>query len=141
MSANTKYDFVWIDDQHWKLKPVMESLTELGFSYFSVENFRDALTQVEEIKKTRLIILDMIIPTGGADVEDKDDTYLGIELLQRLRSEGVDQPVIIFTIVREKSAIELARNETGVLNVFMKAERNSDELIKLAKQVLEQKTE
>lgn len=129
-------DFIWIDDQYWRLKSLLRHLLDEGYTYEGLESMGQALQTLEVIGRARLIILDLIIPQGEGVADAPDTPYLGEELLRRLRAAGVAAPVIIYTVVREPEVLERLRAVPNVLGVFAKGERNLAEFTELARAAL-----
>jgi FixJ family two-component response regulator len=61
--------------------------------------YGEVIDRLDEIRSAGSI-MDLIIPPGQADVEAR---YLGIELMKRLRAEGLAQPVIVMSVVMRGS--------------------------------------
>lgn len=129
-------DFVWIDDQYWRLTSLLRHLLDEGYTYEGIESFGQARQEIESLKRARLIILDLIIPLGEGGVAAPDTPYVGEELLRQLRAAAVTAPVIIYTVVREPEVLERLRTAPNVLGVFSKGERNLTAFTELARTAL-----
>ena len=87
----------WIEDDidviHSVMKPVQKEGVKLQFYY----NYQEAIANIEEIRKSDLILLDAIIPPGTSGMTGGN---LGIHLLRQFRQQfKIDLPVIVFSIV------------------------------------------
>ena len=129
-------DFVWIDDQFWKLTALVRSLKDEGYNYLGIESYQQALDNIDTIKVAKFLVLDIIIPPGNREYESNENPYLGLDLLRRLRDAGVNQPVIVFTVVRELELLKQLENEPNVVGVFKKGESKTANFVTLAKSLL-----
>jgi CheY-like chemotaxis protein len=87
----------WIEDDFDVIHSVMKPVLKEGVTLMPYYTYQDAITNVEEIRKSDLIILDAIIPPGSSGLTGGN---LGIHLLRRFRTEfHIDLPVIVFSIL------------------------------------------
>jgi CheY-like chemotaxis protein len=109
----------WIEDDADEIAVVVKPLIRAGFEFKYYHNYREALDNLEEIRKCDLILLDLIIPPGEDEGEDQGintDEYLGKLLPKRLRSEfDIDIPVIVLSVVADTNGIE--EEDKEALNV------------------------
>jgi hypothetical protein len=130
-------DIIWIDDQYWRLTPLIEPLLNTGFSYYGIESYREARDNLVKIKEAKLIILDVIIASGDPEINVLERPYLGHELLDYLRNMEINRPVIVFTIVREPKVLNDIQENVNVRGVFRKGESNEKEFLRLAREILQ----
>ncbi len=89
---------VWIEDDTDIIDPVVRPLERAGYNVQRINTVEQALGSLDEIRNSDLILLDMILPTGG--VEGPFGHYPGLDLLRLLREEhGITTPVVAFSVV------------------------------------------
>lgn len=88
---------VWIDDEYPKIALVVKPLREARYEIRPYRTYGEVMEDLAMVRSADLLIVDLIIPPGRADV---DRRYLGVELLKTLRALGMNQPVIVMSVVR-----------------------------------------
>ncbi len=86
----------WVDDENAKLTLLVKPLQSAGYVLQRYRTYGEALDNVEQMRQAQLLIIDLIIPPGAADIEGR---YLGLALLRQLRSLGLNQPVVVMSVV------------------------------------------
>lgn len=86
----------WVDDENAKLGLLVKPLQQAGYTLVRCRTYSEALDRLDEIRQAELLILDLIIPPGTADI---DGRYLGLALLRQFRAEGLQQPAVIMSVV------------------------------------------
>lgn len=136
--AGTK--IAWIDDDNEAISPLLNPLRDEGADVMPYGSIEEALSGLNEIRRSDLIILDLILPTeeehgetrGRSHVsfllkeESAEEKYpAGVGLLRRLRKEGVEAPVMVYSVVaNEKIHKEL--RQLGVKSIIVKPEFPED---------------
>ncbi len=87
---------VWIDDEHAKIGLLIKPVQNAGYTVLRFRTYGEVIDRLGDIRRADLIIMDLIIPPGQAEVEGR---YLGIDLMKRLRAEGLMQPIIVMSVV------------------------------------------
>ncbi len=86
----------WIEDDIDLIEPVVRPLQRHGFDIIEFRDVQEVLDNLDTLRDCSLILLDLIIPSGGAYVETGE--YLGVSLLQSLRKDyAIDIPVIVLS--------------------------------------------
>jgi DNA-binding NarL/FixJ family response regulator len=76
-------------------------------------DYSDALTKIAE-KQYDMYVVDIILPSGEQaitkeQVKEKllrvEDIFYGIELIRHIRSIGLNQPILVVTVVTEQDKI------------------------------------
>lgn len=130
-------DIIWVDDQYWRLTPLIEPLMSDGYSYYGIETYSEAKSNFEKLQQSKLIILDIIIAPGDPKIDVLEHPYLGYELVMKDFIEmKVNRPIIVFTIVRESKILDDLESNTNVRGVFKKGESNQADFLKLASDIL-----
>jgi CheY-like chemotaxis protein len=86
----------WVDDENAKLTLLVKPLQAAGYVLQRYRTYGEALDNVEQMRQAQLLIIDLIIPPGTADIEGR---YLGLALLRQLRSLGLNQPAVVMSVV------------------------------------------
>jgi len=94
-------------------------VTVEGYRYVGYESLQEVHESLDTIRRARLIILDMIIPVGNSD-EDNREHFLGLEVLRELEHAGICLPVIVYSVVREQEVLAAVREFRNVKGVFQK---------------------
>ena len=88
----------WIEDDANIIDETVELLERAGHKIHRIRSVRDALDQVDLIRRCDLILLDIILPPG--DVPRTYSRYSGVELLKQLREEyQVKTPALVLSVV------------------------------------------
>jgi CheY-like chemotaxis protein len=108
---------VWIDDDIDIIQPVTKLLEREGHRFLHFRTVSEALDNVGLIRSSDIILLDIILPSGKTD-EDYG-RYAGVELLEELRKQGIDTPVVAFTVV-SNAKVQRELHELGVKDIISK---------------------
>lgn len=126
---------VWIDDEYAKIGLLVKPLEAAGYTVRRYRTYGEVIEQMDQIRSSQLIIMDLIIPPGQADV---DARYLGIELLKRLRTEGLEQPVIVMSVVMRSSVRSEMEPIANIVDFINKTspEPIEEELLELVRRTI-----
>jgi len=108
---------VWIEDDSYIIGSVVRPLEERGYKIQVIENMRDALEKVEDLRQCDLILLDIILSAG--DKEREGERHVGLTILKHLRDQSVTTPVLAFTVVQNQGTREALR-ALGVADILDK---------------------
>ena len=93
---------IWIEDDYHIIGSLVQPLEDNGYKVVKYSSYREAMKNINNIKKADLILLDIILPSGDGTTESR---FYGIRLLQDFRKNGIDKPVIALTVVTNESVI------------------------------------
>jgi len=96
-----------IDDSTVNNMLMENLLSTLGYETYSILEGSDVLERIEEFKPD-LIILDMMMPNES-----------GLDVLEEIRAQGIDIPVIVVTALRDE-ALKKRAMQMGVVEYQMK---------------------
>jgi len=89
---------VWMEDDAAVIAPVLSPLEDAGYQVLRVHSVHEALGQVGLIREADVILMDVILPMGGAEMDL--GVYPGLGLLRHLREkEGLLTPVVVFSVM------------------------------------------
>lgn len=109
---------VWIEDDVNIIDPVVRPLERAGHRILRLCSVQEVLENVELIRNSDLILLDIILPPG--DVSRKYGRYSGVELLQGLKEEHrIETPVVVLSVVTNVEVYRRLR-ELGVKDIIRK---------------------
>jgi len=109
---------VWIEDETALIDAVVRPLELKGHEVVRICDAREALENLEAIRRADVLLLDMILP-GAAAEEDSTD-HEGLRLLRELQSEfSVGTPVIVFSVLDTRVMAETLAN-LGVVDIISK---------------------
>jgi CheY-like chemotaxis protein len=125
----------WIDDEYAKIALLVKPLETAGYHVQRYRTYGEVIARLAETRATDLIIMDLIIPPGQADV---DARYLGVELMKRLRAEGLTQPFIIMSVVMRDNVRAELEQISGIVDFINKysPEPIEDELLDLVRSTI-----
>ncbi len=125
----------WIDDEYPKIGLLVKPLEAAGYAVQRYRTYGEVIDRLADIRSTDLIIMDLIIPPGQADI---DARYLGIELMKRLRAEGLAQPIIIMSVVMRGNVRAEIEQIPGVVDFINKTspEPIEEELLDLVRRTI-----
>ena len=122
-----------VDDEENLLRSVEKSLFRAGFDVETAEDNASAVELVQEALEDEepfdLIILDLNMP----DFEGKESKYAGLELLERLKTETPQTPVIINSAWDEVETAKMCIDK-GAADYFVKG--RTDEMLQKIRAVL-----
>ena len=106
----------------------MRLLQRDGHRIHRMRTVAEALASLAVLRSCDLLILDVLLPTGGAADLDAHDHYTGRTLLRVLKERhGFDRPVIACTVVTNRDV--LAELESlGVTSILNKTETTAARL-------------
>ena len=128
------HNIVWIDDDYDIIAPLIRPLQRAGNSILRLRTVAETLAQVEAVRGCDLVILDILLPTGGATI-DQADHYTGRTLLRLLKTEyDFQRPVIVCSVVSQADV--LADLEAlGVRAILNKTETTASRLKQVAEEI------
>lgn len=91
---------LWIEDDADELGSLIHPLKKSKYEIRNAFDVSQALKLLDE-DKFDLIILDMLLPTGGDNPEYRTELN-GLKLLKNLRDRNINTPVIIVTVITEE---------------------------------------
>jgi CheY-like chemotaxis protein len=103
---------LWIEDDGYLLQSMINPLEESGYIVHSAEDATDALDVLDKFG-IDLIILDMLLPCGEKVNAPENEEYVGLYLLKVLRQNGINLPVIVFSVAYS----EMLKKEMEILGV------------------------
>lgn len=93
----------WIEDDIDVLDPMMTPFRKEGIKIKEYRTYGMAMDHLDEIQQCNLIILDLILPSGKAKMEDE---YLGLTFLRNLRKQyEINIPVLILSVVADSEDV------------------------------------
>jgi FixJ family two-component response regulator len=122
----------WIDDEYAKIGLLVKPLEAAGYEVRRYRTYGEVIEKINDIRAAALIIMDLIIPPGQAEV---DERYLGISLMKRLRAEGFTQPIIIMSVVMRGNVRADIEQIPGIVDFINKTspEPIEEELLELVR--------
>jgi len=112
----------WIEDDADVFYIVVKPLIDVGFVIETYRSTQDVLDNVDKVRKSSLIILDLLIPSGKEAYESKGD-YEGLVLLRTLREKHeIKIPVIIFSTQSSFESFTNIAKDLNVADVLSKIE-------------------
>jgi CheY-like chemotaxis protein len=105
-----------VDDQAYSFSPLEGRLKEMGCELVrrtdASEGFQEALA-LDKAGELKLIILDIIMKAGPENPDWTGGREAGVALAERLRKEGVNVPIIFYTVVSDAEITDRAARVTG----------------------------
>ncbi len=96
---------VWIEDDTNIINDVVRPLERSGYQIERFYTVREALDNLDTLKACDLILLDLIIPLGGA--AEPVGHYPGMYLLRTFREKyALEQPVIVLSVVADAEVFQ-----------------------------------
>ena len=109
---------VWIEDDSDIIEPVIRPLQQAGHLFVRLRTATEALEAVEQIREADLILIDLIVPPGGA--KGRFGRYAGLDVLRELREvHNVETPAVLLTVVTREEVVEQAK-QFNVVDVVRK---------------------
>ena len=122
-----------VDDEENLLRSVAKTLFREGFDVETAEDNTSALALIQETLNKNipfdLILLDLNMP----DFSGKESKYAGLELLERIKVEAPDMPVIINSAWDEVETAKMCIDK-GAADYFVKG--RTDEMMNKIRSVL-----
>ncbi|MEK7725477.1 MAG: response regulator [Acidobacteriota bacterium] len=89
---------IWIEDDYDIIEPVIYPLRKAGYKVINIENTKEAVEKLAELKNADLILLDMFLPKGSGGKNFGE--YPGYMLLKELRDDcQITTPVVVLTVI------------------------------------------
>jgi DNA-binding response OmpR family regulator len=130
---DTEPKILVVDDEENLLRSVAKTLFRNGFDVETAEDNTTAFALIQETlsedEPFDLIILDLNMP----DFSGKESKYAGVELLERLKAEAPDIPVIINSAWDEVETAKMCIDK-GAADYFVKG--RTDEMLEKIRSVL-----
>jgi CheY-like chemotaxis protein len=128
-------NIVWIDDEHATIGLLVKPLQRAGYSLRRFRTYGEVMDSLADMRQADLLIVDLIIPPGQANVEAR---YLGIELMKALRAEGIDTPIIVMSVVLHSSVRAEVEKIPGIAGFVNKTspEPIEEELLDLVRHTI-----
>lgn len=116
----TKF-IAWIEDDIDIIDLVVRPLEIDGYQIHRYYTVQDALSNIHQIRRCDLILVDLILPSGNLNPFGKFDShYPGLTLLHELRTTHfITQPAIVLSVVANASVNNETKN-LGVANYLNK---------------------
>ena len=109
---------VWIEDDTDIIDPVVTLLERDGHLIMRIRSVGEALENVDLVRDSDLILLDIILPPGNAG--GNYGRYSGLRLLQELQEQhGIQTPVVVLSVIANPDAHRRLR-ELGVKDIIGK---------------------
>lgn len=125
----------WLDDDYSLIGALTFRLREAGYNIVTLRTFAEALEALDELLACELLILDILLPSGGAPQVAEDDFYSGLTLLKLLQEEyGFDRPVVVCSVVTQTEV--LSELEQRSQKVLYKPDTTATELKNVVEEVL-----
>jgi DNA-binding response OmpR family regulator len=113
----------WIEDDTDFIDPVVKPLEDAGYDFIRIRSYREAREAKEQIRAADLILLDMILPSGngnqGQGASVSSEMPLGGQLLQFLREQGINTPVVVLSVKRDQQ-LASALQALGTVPVILR---------------------
>jgi len=124
---------MWVEDDIDVLDPAVKPLRKLGFEILECRTYFEAIRRLDEFRSVDLVLLDLLLPSGSLNsVEEQKQSFFGLELLRRLRAEGIAKPVLVFSAYVDGINVKETLNKLNVMRDIRKPVRPSQ----LKKEVL-----
>ena len=115
---------VWIEDDVDIIGPVVRPLERAGFQIVRLRTAKEVFDNIEKLHDADLILLDMLLPTGGIALEL--GRYTGLDIFRILKKDhDVTTPVVALTVVAREEVRKNLR-ELGVADIIRKPVRPSE---------------
>jgi CheY-like chemotaxis protein len=128
-------NIVWIDDEYATIGLLVKPLHQAGYGLKRCRTYGEVMDNLEEVRQADLLIVDLIIPPGRANVEGR---YLGLELMKALRAEGINTPIIVMSVVLRNSVRIEVEKIPGIVGFVNKTspEPIEEELLDMVRRTL-----
>ena len=126
---------VWIDDEHATIGLLVKPLQRAGYSLKRYRTYGEVMENLADVRQADLLIVDLIIPPGQANVEAR---YLGLELMKALRAAGLNQPMIVMSVVLHSSVRAAVQQIPGIAGFVNKTspEPIEEELLNMVRDTI-----
>jgi DNA-binding response OmpR family regulator len=115
---------VWIEDDVDIIGSVVRPLERAGFKIIRLRTVKDVFDDVKKLQNADLILLDMLLPDGGSEMELS--RYTGLDIFRELKDKfDLTVPVIALTVVAREEVRKSLR-DLGVADIIRKPVRPSE---------------
>jgi len=115
---------IWIEDDVDIIGPVVRPLERAGFNIVRLRTAKEVFDNVQKLHDADLILLDMLLPDGGVDIELS--RYTGLDIFRVLKEEhDLETPVVALTVVAREEVRKNLRL-LGVADIIRKPVRPSE---------------
>ena len=115
---------IWIEDDVDIIGPVVRPLERAGFEILRLRTAKDVFDNVPKLHEADLILLDMLLPDGGSDLEL--GRYTGLDIFKELlENHALKTPVVALTVVAREEVRKNLR-DLGVADIIRKPVRPSE---------------
>lgn len=92
---------LYIDDEPWFVEPLVDTLREEGYTVELATNGSEAVNRLrQEGDLPNLVVLDVIMPTGGEIHDTNGGRRTGLKVHELMRKQmGLKVPIIFLTVV------------------------------------------
>lgn len=115
---------IWIDDNHYIMKPVIFPLQQAGHLILDYRTPAEARENIRELRSADLILLDMLLP----DDQEKSEAslYYGEKFFKELRDvHNITAPIVAFTVMTDNSLMDKLK-ALGAADILHKPIRPSE---------------
>jgi len=114
----TEKRILFVDDEPWFMKEMMEQLEEEGYQVIPAYNGTQALEILESGEPIDLIVLDIMMPTGERITDPFGGRRAGVKVGEFIRKERKSKiPIVYLTVISDEavhSHIEQIEKEAGL---------------------------
>jgi DNA-binding response OmpR family regulator len=115
---------VWIEDDVDIIGPVMRPLERAGYQVTRMRTAKEVFDNVQKLHDADLILLDMLLPSGGCELEFS--RYTGLDIFRELKeNHDLATPVVALTVVAREEVRKNLRL-LGVADIIRKPVRPSE---------------
>jgi len=115
---------IWIEDDVDIIGPVVRPLERAGYKIVRLRTAKEVFDNVQKLHDADLILLDMLLPDGGVDIELS--RYTGLDIFRVLKEEhDLETPVVALTVVAREEVRKNLRL-LGVVDIIRKPVRPSE---------------
>lgn len=109
MSASSRYNILFVDDEPWLSDPLRFSLEGVGFRCTSTGNATDAWRILEQ-GGIDVVVTDIMMP-GGDLFDGMDSQEMGYELIRRIRKKWRNQSIICLSVIGDFERIAALKRQ------------------------------
>lgn len=115
---------VLLDDDADDISPILDQVKNAGFQIQRWYSVDDAMMKFEELRNVDLMVLDILLPFEQTDGSTEE--YTGELVLQRMKRENVQTPVVVFSVVGAGRERKRLQQKYGIKYCFPKPTRPSE---------------
>lgn len=110
----------WIEDDADLIHPIVSPLENDGFDVVVYRTAQDVVDNIEQLRDCNLILLDLIIPRGKAQIISKYE-YEGMNLLDDMRNKyEINAPVVILSTASAVKRFTNIAHSLSVSDILLK---------------------